>query len=120
MTPLSKPAQTCHLSDQGLRCVCRIVITDLHGTFLAQVGGNGAQLIDGSFTEAAFNRPQGVAYSQKRDRLYVADTENHALREVSTLAMLPWSSEDHGQSTDFRFTCDLPCCSAAKYEFHEV
>ncbi|KAK9802067.1 hypothetical protein WJX73_010192 [Symbiochloris irregularis] len=64
----------------------RIAITDLQGTFLAQVGGNGAQLIDGSFTEAAFNRPQGVAYSQKRDCLYVADTENHALREVDLKA----------------------------------
>lgn len=62
--------------------VCRIVITDLQGAFLTQIGGNGAQLVDGTFTEAAFNRPQGVAYSQKRDCLYVADTENHALREV--------------------------------------
>ncbi|KAL2536920.1 haloacid dehalogenase-like hydrolase family protein [Forsythia ovata] len=33
-----------------------------------------------------FNRPQGLAYNAKKDLLYVADTENHALRHVQTLA----------------------------------
>lgn len=61
---------------------CRIVITDLQGAFLTQIGGNGPNLVDGSFSDAAFNRPQGLAYSSQRDTLYVADTENHALREV--------------------------------------
>lgn len=61
---------------------CRIVISDLKGGFLSQIGGNGPNLIDGPFSDAAFNRPQGLAYSAARDMLYVADTENHALREV--------------------------------------
>ena len=61
---------------------CRIVVTDLQGSYLTQVGGNGPKLVDGSFSDAAFNRPQGLVYSPKGDRLYVADTENHALREV--------------------------------------
>jgi hypothetical protein len=42
----------------------------------------GAGLRDGGFDTAAFNRPQGVAYSPSGDALYVADTENHALRKV--------------------------------------
>ena len=63
--------------------MCRIVVTDLQGEFLSQIGGNGPNLIDGSFSDAAFNRPQGLAYSAQRGCLYVADTENHALREVS-------------------------------------
>lgn len=64
-------------------CPCRIVICDLSGKYIDQVGGNGPTLRDGGFDSAAFNRPQGLAYSARRARLYVADTENHALREVS-------------------------------------
>ena len=62
----------------------RIVVTDLQGSYLSQVGGNGPNLVDGAFSDSAFNRPQGLAYSAIRDCLYVADTENHALREVRT------------------------------------
>ena len=61
---------------------CRIVICDLEGRYINQIGGNGPALKDGPSDVAAFNRPQGVAYSTKRGCLYVADTENHALREV--------------------------------------
>ncbi|GJP46594.1 hypothetical protein CLOM_g5865 [Closterium sp. NIES-68] len=60
----------------------RIVVTDLQGNFLAQIGGAGDGLVDGSFEEAQFNRPQGVAYDPSRNLLFVADTENHALRQV--------------------------------------
>ena len=63
---------------------CRIVITNLEGKYIDQIGGNGGKFRDGSFEEAAFRRPQGVAYSAKEDALYVADTENHALRRVCT------------------------------------
>ena len=62
---------------------CRIVICGLTGQYIDQIGGNGAALRDGAFDSAAFNRPQGLAFSSKRNCLYVADTENHALREVS-------------------------------------
>ena len=74
-------------------CHHRIVTTDLTGRFLFAVGGATSALHDGSFQEAAFNRPQGVAFDAARQLLYVADTENHALRcvdlraqRVSTLA----------------------------------
>ncbi|PKA65072.1 riboflavin kinase [Apostasia shenzhenica] len=61
----------------------RIVVTDLDGNFLVQVGSSGEEALrDGSFDDACFNRPQGLAYSPMKNTLYVADTENHALREV--------------------------------------
>ena len=66
---------------------CRVVICDLSGQFIDQIGGNGPALRDGSFQEAAFNRPQGLAFSARRNRLYVADTESHALREVGAYAV---------------------------------
>lgn len=58
------------------------MITDLSGRCLDAVGGNGGALRDGGFEAAAFNRPPGLSYSAARDCLYVADTENNALREV--------------------------------------
>ncbi|XP_008246083.1 PREDICTED: NHL repeat-containing protein 2 [Prunus mume] len=61
----------------------RIVVTDLDGNFIVQVGSTGEEgLHDGSFDDATFNRPQGLAYNPKKNLLYVADTENHALREI--------------------------------------
>ncbi|XP_072974846.1 protein SUPPRESSOR OF QUENCHING 1, chloroplastic isoform X2 [Typha angustifolia] len=60
----------------------RIVVTDLEGNFITQVGSSGEGLNDGTFDNASFNRPQGLAYNPKRNLLYVADTENHALREI--------------------------------------
>ncbi|CAI0446545.1 unnamed protein product [Linum tenue] len=73
----------------------RIVITDLDGNFILQVGSTGEEgLRDGSFETAAFNRPQGLAYNPKKNLLYVADTENHALREINlvddTVLNSPW------------------------------
>ncbi|KAK8473728.1 hypothetical protein PHAVU_001G224700 [Phaseolus vulgaris] len=61
----------------------RIVVTDLDGNFIVQIGSSGEEgLKDGSFDDATFNRPQGLAYNAKKNILYVADTENHALREI--------------------------------------
>ncbi|KAK7284430.1 hypothetical protein RJT34_19176 [Clitoria ternatea] len=61
----------------------RIVVTDLDGNFIVQIGSSGDEgLQDGSFDDATFNRPQGLAYNAKKNILYVADTENHALREI--------------------------------------
>ncbi|KAK3199437.1 hypothetical protein Dsin_022852 [Dipteronia sinensis] len=61
----------------------RIVVTDLDGNFIVQIGSSGEDgLRDGTFDDATFNRPQGLAYNAKKNILYVADTENHALREI--------------------------------------
>lgn len=70
----------------------RIVITDLQGKYIDHIGGNGPLLKDGSFDEAAFNRPQGLAFSAKAGALYVADTENHALRKVPLSVARPLTS----------------------------
>ncbi|KQK21966.1 hypothetical protein BRADI_1g64267v3 [Brachypodium distachyon] len=60
----------------------RIVVTNLDGEFICQVGSSEEGLLDGQFDTASFNRPQGLAYNSKKNILYVADTENHALREI--------------------------------------
>src|SRR5262249_2484888 len=37
---------------------------------------------DGNFATARFFRPQGVAFDSARNALYVADTDNHAIRKI--------------------------------------
>jgi len=44
-------------------------------------GREGAQ--DGTFEEAEFVRPQGLAFDEKENCLYIADTENHLIRRAS-------------------------------------
>ncbi len=58
----------------------RIVVTDLEGRHLATIGNGATGLSDGSYEQASFNRPQGTCL--KDGVLYVADTENHAIRAV--------------------------------------
>jgi len=46
------------------------------------VGSGNAGHSDGFGKEAAFNEPSGLALSSDRNRLFVADTNNHCIREV--------------------------------------
>ena len=69
----------------------RIVVTTLTGDVTQVVGSGERGFADGPFDAARFFDPQGLAISG--DRLYVADTKNHAIRlvdlqsrEVTTLA----------------------------------
>lgn len=61
----------------------RIVVADpLDGNVLRVIGSGEPGFIDGGFREARFRDPQGMALSADGNTLYVADTENHALRRV--------------------------------------
>lgn len=60
----------------------RLIVTDLETFEVLDVIGSGeAGLQDGSFEQAQFYRPQGLALVD--DVLFVADTENHAIRAVN-------------------------------------
>ncbi len=58
----------------------RIVQTDLDGKIQRTVGSGDPALSDGPADKAAFQQPQGLALAGRT--LYVADTENHAIRSV--------------------------------------
>ncbi|MEO8512537.1 MAG: thioredoxin-like domain-containing protein [Ignavibacteria bacterium] len=65
------------------------------------IGSGTVGTADGTYSEAMFNHPQGIAFSN--DRLYIADTENHLIREVDliskqvkTIAGLGYQSTEHG------------------------
>ena len=59
----------------------RIVITNLEGDVLDIAGNGETGRNDGTFKDASFHHPQGMAL--QGDNLYVADTENHLIRKRS-------------------------------------
>ncbi len=58
----------------------RIIVATLDGEVLDVAGSGALGLDDGGFEEATFNHPQGMALYG--DALFVADTENHAIRRL--------------------------------------
>ncbi|MCM2466204.1 thioredoxin-like domain-containing protein [Methanoculleus oceani] len=68
------------ISDSGHH---RIVVADRDGKILETIGTGTAGNTDGSFAEAAFYLPGGLAFDEEAGILYVADTGNHTIRMVS-------------------------------------
>ena len=64
----------------------RLVVAGLDGTVRLIVGSREQGFSDGSRATAAFNPPQGIAIAPDGETLYVADTENHAIRRVDLAA----------------------------------
>jgi thiol-disulfide isomerase/thioredoxin len=60
----------------------RILVAGLDGSLRDVIGSGAEGYADGSFAEAAFRQPQGLALSADGRTLYVADTRNHAVRAV--------------------------------------
>ena len=82
--PLCYPGQVTALpdgrivvSDSGHH---RLLVLSAEGDVLHTIGSGLRGLADGSLEQAAFDDPQGAAWYG--ERLYVADTRNHALRAV--------------------------------------
>lgn len=59
----------------------RILVTDISGKILHVIGSGTSGLADGNFDSAKFFRPQGVVW--RENEIFVADTENHAIRKIS-------------------------------------
>ncbi len=85
----------------------RIVIARLDGAFVETIGTGVHGADDGGFDRATFFRPQGMALSG--ETLYVADTENHLIREVdlkaktvTTIAGTGQQSREYGQTGSAR------------------
>lgn len=59
----------------------RIIEALPNGRVITVYGTGTAMLVDGPYSEAAFCEPQGLAL--RESKLYVADTGNHAIREIN-------------------------------------
>jgi len=84
-TPLSFPARLENfengfvIADAGHN---QIVITDNTGKILTRIGSGEKALKDGTYQDASFNNPRGL--KAIGDKIYIADTDNHALRVIDT------------------------------------
>ena len=82
----------------------RVLVSDMGGKVAQVIGGTEAGLKDGPFAEARFHQPQGLALSQDGMTLYIADTENHALRaadlRLHTVTTLAGNGEQGHQILD--------------------
>lgn len=67
------------VSDSGHH---RILVLKLDGEIEEIIGSGTGGLLDGSFEESQFQAPQGVCADPEEKRLYIADTENHAIRQI--------------------------------------
>ncbi|XP_077992796.1 NHL repeat-containing protein 2-like [Glandiceps talaboti] len=84
-TPLSFPGKitldssndNLVVSDSGHH---RILIVSKEGVVRECIGGSSSGCNDGSFEEARFHSPQGIVCHE--DYIYVADTDNHAIRQI--------------------------------------
>jgi hypothetical protein len=103
----------------------RIVRAGLDGSIQRSYGSGEPGLLDGPAERAAFQQPQGMASSATT--LYVADTENHAIRSidlktglVTTLAgtgeqALAPGAEGPGRSTSLSSPWDLALAGRVLY-----
>lgn len=66
------------ISDSGNH---RVLIVTGAGHVLHRIGGKNPGMVDGTFSVARFNGPQGLAFLSA-NILFVADTENHTIRRV--------------------------------------
>lgn len=60
----------------------RVIVASFGGEILECIGDGQSGLTDGSFSTARFFRPQGLCFDPKNELIYVADTENHAVRQI--------------------------------------
>jgi thiol-disulfide isomerase/thioredoxin len=80
----------------------RIVVTDFDGKLLFTIGSGKTALTDGNFASASFNRPQGLALDG--EILYVADTENHAVRKIDLQRKTVETISGNGKQAAWRST----------------
>ena len=77
----------------------RIVITNLEGEALDIAGNGETGRGDGTFKDASFQHPQGMAL--QGDNLYVADTENHLIRKLDLKAKIVTTIAGTGKQAEF-------------------
>jgi thiol-disulfide isomerase/thioredoxin len=63
----------------------RIIITGMDGKIEYTIGSGKAGFSDGGFASSSFFRPQGIAWKDS-NTIFVADTENHAIRKIDLVA----------------------------------
>ena len=64
----------------------RVIISSFDGQIKDVIGSGEIGLMDGNFQTAEFYRPQGLYFDSINDIIYVADTDNHAIRKIDLIS----------------------------------
>lgn len=83
----------------------RILWIDQNGKIKYIIGGGTRGLKDGTFKTAQFNLPRGLVVLD--DKLYVADTNNHAIRKIDLKKQTVSTAAGHGQKGEVASPWDL-------------
>ena len=88
----------------------RVIISSIDGQIQEVIGSGDMGLKDGDFSSAQFYRPQGLYFDTNENVIYVADTDNHAIRKIDlssktvvTLAGTGKQAEFQGQGESARW-----------------
>lgn len=81
------------VSDSGNH---RILVLNANGKVIEKIGGKENGFVDGNFRDARFDSPQGVTFFDN-DIIFVADTENHAIREINLKKKTVCTIAGHGE-----------------------
>ncbi|MBS1952811.1 MAG: redoxin domain-containing protein [Cyanobacteria bacterium SZAS-4] len=102
-TPLRFPEKLCvdskrkmlYIADSGHN---RIIVSTLDGKLVNVIGTGKIGFADGSYANAAFHHPRGLAIDG--DSLYVADTQNQRLRKIDLKNQTVSTISGDGQLTE--------------------
>ena len=97
-----------YIADTGHHRILEVQLSEdgLKGKIVRVFGSGQPGLQDGPATIAAFHGPHGLALSG--DTLYVADTENHAVRAIDLVSGLVRRVAGTGHKAHGRFTLGKP------------
>jgi len=96
------PEGTLFVADSGHN---RILQIDQNGKIKATIGSGTRGLKDGTYNNAQFNLPRGMVMFD--EKLYVADTNNHAIRKIDLKKQIVETIAGHGQKGDVASPWDL-------------
>lgn len=106
---LSFPARLAAGSDDSILIADsghhRILWINPDGKIKYIIGSGARGLKDGTFKTAQFNRPRGLTVWE--NTLYVADTDNHAIRKIDLRKQTVTTLAGHGQKGDIASPWDL-------------
>lgn len=96
------PEGTLFVADTGHH---RILEIDQNGKIKTTIGNGARGLKDGSYNNAQFNLPRGLVVLD--DKLYIADTNNHAIRKIDLKKQIVTTIAGHGQKGNIASPWDL-------------
>ncbi len=96
------PEGTIFIADSGHH---RILQIDRDGKIMNIIGSGNRGLKDGTYNAAQFNMPRGMVMLD--NKLYIADTNNHALRKVDLAKKTVTTIAGHGQKGEIASPWDM-------------